>query len=92
MFGYRWIPVTVRSISAAAILTSLFVLPFARAQEEETPPDDAMAEAIEQSSAVIVCISPAYKRSANCRMEGKWLFFSCYYYYFVNSNVVVCLS
>jgi hypothetical protein len=53
--------------------------------------DDAMAEAIEQSSAVIVCISPAYKRSANCRMEGKWLFFSCFYYFFVNSKVVVCL-
>jgi len=34
--------------------------------------DDRMAEAIENSYAVIVCVSPQYKESANCQMEGKY--------------------
>jgi hypothetical protein len=31
-----------------------------------------MAEAIEASYAVIVCVSPQYKESANCQMEAKY--------------------
>jgi len=34
--------------------------------------DDVMAEAIETSAAIIVCVSQPYKESANCRMEGKY--------------------
>jgi hypothetical protein len=34
--------------------------------------DDCMAEAIEASCVVVVCVSPAYKESANCRMEAKY--------------------
>ena len=34
--------------------------------------DDRMAEAIEASSFIIICISPAYKNSANCRIEAKY--------------------
>jgi len=34
--------------------------------------DDKMAEAIEASGYVIVCVSPQYKESANCRMEAKY--------------------
>ena len=34
--------------------------------------DDRMAEAIEASGYIIVCVSPQYKESANCRMEAKY--------------------
>ena len=34
--------------------------------------DDRMAEAIEAACVVVVCVSPAYKESANCRMEAKY--------------------
>ena len=34
--------------------------------------DDRMAEAIEASAFVVVCVSSAYKESANCRMEAKY--------------------
>ena len=34
--------------------------------------DDRMAEAIEASYAVIICVSPQYKESANCQMEAKY--------------------
>ena len=34
--------------------------------------DEVMAEAIETSAAIIVCVSSPYKESANCRMEGKY--------------------
>jgi len=34
--------------------------------------DDRMAEAIEKSSHVIICISRSYKTSANCRMEANY--------------------
>jgi len=30
------------------------------------------AEAVESSYAVIVCVSPEYKQSGNCRMEAKY--------------------
>mmetsp|Transcript_12712 Transcript_12712/g.17341 ORF Transcript_12712/g.17341 Transcript_12712/m.17341 type:complete len:618 (+) Transcript_12712:226-2079(+) len=34
--------------------------------------DDIMAKAIELSHTVVVCVSPHYKASANCRQEGKY--------------------
>ncbi len=34
--------------------------------------DDCMAAAIERSHTIIVCVSRAYKASANCRMEAKY--------------------
>jgi hypothetical protein len=34
--------------------------------------DDCMAAAIEHSHTIIVCVSRAYKASANCRMEAKY--------------------
>ncbi len=34
--------------------------------------DDCMADAIERSHTIIICVSPAYKASANCRMEAKY--------------------
>ena len=34
--------------------------------------DDCMADAIEHSHTIIICVSPAYKASANCRMEAKY--------------------
>jgi hypothetical protein len=34
--------------------------------------DDCMASAIEHSHSIIICVSPAYKASANCRMEAKY--------------------
>ncbi len=34
--------------------------------------DDCMAAAVEHSHAIIVCVSRAYKASANCRMEAKY--------------------
>ena len=34
--------------------------------------DDIMAQAIELSHTVVVCVSPHYKASANCRQEGKY--------------------
>ena len=34
--------------------------------------DDCMAAAIERSHTIIICVSPAYKASANCRMEAKY--------------------
>jgi hypothetical protein len=34
--------------------------------------DDCMAAAVEQSHTIIVCVSRAYKASANCRMEAKY--------------------
>jgi hypothetical protein len=34
--------------------------------------DDCMAEAIEHSHTIIICVSRAYKASANCRMEAKY--------------------
>lgn len=34
--------------------------------------DDRMAEAIEASDVVIICISRQYKESANCRQEAKY--------------------
>jgi hypothetical protein len=34
--------------------------------------DDCMAAAIEHSHTIIICVSPAYKASANCRMEAKY--------------------
>ncbi len=34
--------------------------------------DDRIAEAIENSYAVIICVSPQYKESGNCQMEGKY--------------------
>lgn len=34
--------------------------------------DDRMAEAVENSAVVIICVSAAYKLSANCRMEAKY--------------------
>ena len=34
--------------------------------------DSRMAEAIEASAVVIICVSPSYKESANCRMEAKY--------------------
>jgi hypothetical protein len=37
--------------------------------------DEKMAEAIDSSSTVIVIVSPEYKESANCRMEGRYVRF-----------------
>jgi hypothetical protein len=34
--------------------------------------DDCMARALELSHTVIICVSPEYKESANCRSEGKY--------------------
>jgi len=34
--------------------------------------DDRMAEAIEASHAVVICVSPQYKESFNCRSEAKY--------------------
>ena len=34
--------------------------------------DDCMAAAVEHSHTIIVCVSRAYKASANCRMEAKY--------------------
>ena len=34
--------------------------------------DDCMAEAVQCSDIVIVCVSPKYKQSANCRMEATY--------------------
>lgn len=34
--------------------------------------DDCMAEAVQCSDTVIVCVSPKYKQSANCRMEATY--------------------
>ena len=34
--------------------------------------DDCMAAAIEHSHTIVVCVSRAYKASANCRMEAKY--------------------
>jgi hypothetical protein len=34
--------------------------------------DDVMADAIEKSSTVIICVSKQYKSSANCRQEGAY--------------------
>ncbi len=34
--------------------------------------DDCMADAIEHSHTIIICVSPSYKASANCRMEAKY--------------------
>ncbi len=34
--------------------------------------DECMAAAIEHSHTIIICVSPAYKSSANCRMEAKY--------------------
>ena len=34
--------------------------------------DSRMAEAIEASATVIICVSPSYKESANCRMEARY--------------------
>lgn len=34
--------------------------------------DERMAEAIEAAETIIVCVSPQYKESANCRMEAKY--------------------
>jgi len=34
--------------------------------------DDIMAQAIELSHTVVMCVSPHYKASANCRQEGKY--------------------
>ncbi|CAD5120164.1 DgyrCDS8741 [Dimorphilus gyrociliatus] len=33
---------------------------------------EAMAEAVEQSQVILVCMSPKYKQSANCRMEAEY--------------------
>eukprot|EP01036_Dinobryon_divergens_P036858 gene36858-48073_t len=35
--------------------------------------DDIMAQAIELSHTVVICVSPYYKASANCRQEGKYI-------------------
>ena len=35
---------------------------------------DAMATAVEQSAALILCYSEAYKNSANCRQEAQYGF------------------
>jgi hypothetical protein len=35
--------------------------------------DDIMAQAIELSHTVVICLSPHYKASANCRQEGKYI-------------------
>lgn len=32
----------------------------------------AMAEAVEQSCLILICMSPKYKESANCRMEAEY--------------------
>ncbi len=34
--------------------------------------DDCMAAAIEHSHTIVICVSPAYKASPNCRMEAKY--------------------
>jgi len=34
--------------------------------------EDVMAEAIERSCVVVVCVSRAYKESPNCRLEAKY--------------------
>jgi hypothetical protein len=34
--------------------------------------EDVMAEAVERSHTVIICVSPQYKESANCRLEAKY--------------------
>jgi hypothetical protein len=34
--------------------------------------DVCMADAIEHSHTIIICVSPAYKASANCRTEAKY--------------------
>jgi hypothetical protein len=34
---------------------------------------EAMAEAVDNSSCALVCISKAYKESANCRLEGQYI-------------------
>ena len=33
---------------------------------------DAMSAAVEDAAAVVICISQAYKESANCRMEAQY--------------------
>ena len=35
---------------------------------------DAMSAAVEDAAAVVICISQAYKESANCRMEAQYAF------------------
>merc|ERR1719235_1024298 len=34
--------------------------------------DEIMAMAVEKAALVVVCVSKAYKESANCRMEGQY--------------------
>jgi hypothetical protein len=34
--------------------------------------DDVMAEAVERSYAVVICVSKEYKRSTNCRLEANY--------------------
>jgi len=34
--------------------------------------DERMAEAIEASSMVVICVSKQYKESPNCRMEARY--------------------
>jgi hypothetical protein len=34
--------------------------------------EDVMAEAVERSCVVIICVSKEYKESANCRLEAKY--------------------
>lgn len=34
--------------------------------------EDVMAEAVERSCVVVICVSKEYKESANCRLEAKY--------------------